>query len=152
MSGGAGAGASAGGAGQGGEAGSGAGSGGSSANACGNAICNFDETCESCEADCGACIPTVSGQVYHVAMGQSGASDSNDGLAAQLSGSHGPWRTVSHAGATAQAGDLVLVHQGSYDEDVWLAHSGTQADPIRIFVMPGETARVTSIGLQAQLC
>ena len=70
---------------------------------------------------------------YYVSKA-SGASDSNDGLAASyVSGTHGPWTTVSHAASTAIAGDVVLVAAGTYSGNVTIANSGNSSAPIRFY-------------------
>ena len=43
---------------------------------------------------------------YHVAQGDSQASDENPGTAAR------PWRTIGKAAATLQPGERVIVHRG----------------------------------------
>ncbi|MGD0094051.1 MAG: right-handed parallel beta-helix repeat-containing protein [Planctomycetota bacterium] len=61
---------------------------------------------------------------YHVACGAANASDDNAGAANQ------PWRTLAKAAATAQAGDVVLIHAGRYAESVQVKNAGTPGQPI----------------------
>ncbi len=85
---------------------------------------------------------------YHVAREAPGASDANDGLSATyIGGLQGPWRTITHAGQTAVAGDEVLCYSGDYrDEDsgwgvgfIPLAQSGTESAPIQFGAAPDQT-------------
>ena len=70
---------------------------------------------------CAVLIDTsVYGATFHVAKNHPSASDSNNGLApTYTSDNRGPWKTLGKAGATAKAGDVVLVYDGDYrHEDV----------------------------------
>jgi parallel beta-helix repeat protein len=48
-----------------------------------------------------------------------------------------PWRTIRRAAAAARAGDLVVVHPGTYMESVAIAVSGTAMAPIEYRADPG---------------
>ena len=61
---------------------------------------------------------------YHVATTQPAASDDNPGTVAK------PWKTIAKAAATAQAGDTVLIHAGTYAESVSVKNAGTPDKPI----------------------
>jgi hypothetical protein len=61
---------------------------------------------------------------YHVATAAPSAADSNPGTLAQ------PWKTIAKAAATAQAGDTVFIHAGTYPEAVKVRNSGTSEKPI----------------------
>jgi hypothetical protein len=66
--------------------------------------------------------PAVSqAAVYYVATT---GSDSAPGTQAQ------PWKTISHAAGVVNAGDTVIVEDGTYVETVSLTHSGTSSSPI----------------------
>ncbi len=68
-------------------------------------------------------VPTGSGRVYHVAID---GSDSNDG-----SEQH-PFATVSHAVQSAGPGDTVMIHAGTYHEEVHLPSGGNEQAPLTI--------------------
>lgn len=61
---------------------------------------------------------------YHVAGMLQSSSDSNPGTLAQ------PWKTISKAALTVEAGDTVLIHGGTYRESVVVPHPGTASKPI----------------------
>jgi hypothetical protein len=61
---------------------------------------------------------------YHVAPGVQGAADDNPGTLAK------PWKTIARAAATAQAGNTVLIHAGTYPESVTIKNAGTADKPI----------------------
>lgn len=50
-----------------------------------------------------------------------------------------PWRTIRHAAAVAQAGDVVVVRAGTYVEWVSLTRSGAAGAPIEFRGEPGAT-------------
>ncbi|MBN2583690.1 MAG: right-handed parallel beta-helix repeat-containing protein [Planctomycetes bacterium] len=52
-------------------------------------------------------------------------------------------RTISEAAAKAEAGDVVVIHDGVYRETVTVARSGTPDKPIRFEAAPGEHVVVT---------
>jgi hypothetical protein len=58
--------------------------------------------------------------VYYVAKT---GSDSNSGSASA------PWLTIGHAALEAKAGDTVFVGNGTYNESVLFANSGTSSAP-----------------------
>jgi hypothetical protein len=64
---------------------------------------------------------TAVAAAYHAATN---GNDSNTGTQAQ------PWRTIQHAAKTMVAGDTVIVHGGTYDEDVSLVRSGSKGKRI----------------------
>jgi len=61
---------------------------------------------------------------YHVAPTVEDASDNNPGTGGQ------PWKTIAKAALTAQAGDTVLIHAGTYPESVAVKNAGTTGKPI----------------------
>lgn len=67
---------------------------------------------------------------YHVSVK---GSDSDAGTAAA------PFRTVQQAASVANAGDLVLVHAGTYRETLRPTRSGNPGSPIVFKAAPGET-------------
>ena len=77
--------------------------------------------------------------VYHVSPS---GNDASPGTAAQ------PWRTIQHAADTAGPGDTVLVHAGTYTEDVHLQRSGASEAPIAFQTAPNERAIVGSLQLE----
>ncbi len=59
-----------------------------------------------------------------------------------------PWRTIQHGIDVAQAGDLVCVRGGIYNELVSMTRSGSlAAGPIVLQSVPGETAIIDGTGL-----
>ncbi|MGQ9572825.1 MAG: choice-of-anchor Q domain-containing protein [Dehalococcoidia bacterium] len=70
---------------------------------------------------------------HHVSPG------GNDGDAGTA---QAPWRTIQHAADTAQPGDTVCVHGGSYSEEVTFSRSGTAGAPVTFGAAPGETPTV----------
>ena len=75
---------------------------------------------------------------YHVAKT---GSDANDGSAAA------PFLTVAKAASIAVAGDVVVIHEGTYEEMLRPANNGTAAAPI-VFRSAGED-RVILTAMQA---
>jgi hypothetical protein len=69
---------------------------------------------------------SAAAETYHVAPG---GSDTASGAA------HAPWATLQHAADTVQAGDTVLVHEGSY-RGFQIETDGTAANPI-VFLAAG---------------
>jgi hypothetical protein len=66
--------------------------------------------------------PVVSGTTYYVSI------TGNDGAAGTLAA---PWRTIQHAANTMVAGDMTIVEDGTYNENmIQPARSGTQSSPI----------------------
>lgn len=51
-----------------------------------------------------------------------------------------PWRTLTHAAATAAAGDSVFLRGGTYSQRVVFTRSGTPSAPIVFRSQPGEAA------------
>jgi parallel beta-helix repeat protein len=66
-------------------------------------------------------LPKAWANVYYVATN---GNDSNNGTAAS------PWLTIQQAANTAQAGDLVYVKAGTYNERLIISHSGTASNEI----------------------
>jgi len=73
---------------------------------------------------------------------------------ASLGNSSAPWRTVHRAAAAATAGDVVVIHAGTYVESVYLSHSGTadnpivfSADPGAVLMSPNPTASMEAFSL-----
>jgi len=63
------------------------------------------------------------GNVYYVTTG---GKDTNNGLSLET-----PWRTVTHAAAQGEAGDIVRIRLGAYtNENVVVANSGMKGLPI----------------------
>ncbi len=77
----------------------------------------------SCLAIC-FCIGAAHTAVAVTCHVATNGNDSNTGTQAQ------PWRTIQHAAETMVAGDTVIVHGGTYDEDVSLVRSGSKGKRI----------------------
>lgn len=75
--------------------------------------------------------------IYHVSPSRTNAADTNSGSEAE------PWKTISKAAATLQAGDTVAVHAGTYRERIVMKTSGTSEKPIQFVAAPGEWVVVT---------
>ena len=88
---------------------------------------------------------------YHVASQAPGASDSNNGLAASLSGQNGPWKTIRRALDAARSGDVVNVYSGDYRAEgtLQISRGGNAGSPIRFQAVVGETAIVQGFAMEA---
>jgi|GEM_PF-1163690 len=71
----------------------------------------------------------IVGKTYHVAKT---GSDANDGTAAS------PFLTLNKAGLEAQAGDTVIIHEGTYRETFTPQNNGTLTSPIIFQAAEGE--------------
>lgn len=60
-------------------------------------------------------------------------NDHNSGLSPKEA-----WRTLSHAAVAARPGDTVLVHEGAYNEDVFVRVTGDKDRPVTFRAAPGE--------------
>jgi hypothetical protein len=69
------------------------------------------------------------GRTYYVSPA---GSDANPGS------SERPWRTVQHALDRLRPGERVLVHAGTYTEDIVIDRAGTASAPITVAAYPGE--------------
>jgi len=67
------------------------------------------------------------------------ATNGNDNNAGTLTS---PFRTISQAATIAQAGDIIYIRGGTYDETITPPNSGTENNYITFTVYPGETATV----------
>ncbi|MBI5388182.1 MAG: right-handed parallel beta-helix repeat-containing protein [Verrucomicrobia bacterium] len=74
---------------------------------------------------------------YVVAQNHSQASDDHPGTRDR------PWKTISKAAARVAASDTVVVHAGTYREQVLVKASGTGEQPIRFVAAPGDWVVVT---------
>ena len=84
-------------------------------------------------------ITAVRGIAFYVSTT---GSDSNPGTLSS------PWRTIQHAANSVQAGDIVYVRGGVFNESVNVSVSGSAiAGPITFQSYPGETAIVDGTGL-----
>lgn len=61
---------------------------------------------------------------YHVWQTGPDASDDGPGSLDK------PWKTITKAASTVQAGDTVFIHAGIYAEVVTIQNAGTEAKPI----------------------
>lgn len=59
--------------------------------------------------------------------------DRNDGLTVEKA-----WRTVTHAGQRAMAGDTVMIHSGTYEQTVNVRHTGDKQAPVTFRAAPGQ--------------
>jgi hypothetical protein len=81
--------------------------------------------------------------VYYVDQDNPDANDSNPGAEAQ------PWKTLTKAAGTAQAGDTVLVKAGIYNETLRPINSGTPGAMITFKAYPGQAAVIDGRGASA---
>ena len=58
-----------------------------------------------------------------------------------------PWRTLAHAGAAAVAGQTVLIREGTYNERLRPANSGSVGAFLTFAAFPGETATLDGSGI-----
>jgi hypothetical protein len=95
-------------------------------------------------ASAGIGTQTAVNCTYYVAPG---GDNTNPGTLAQ------PWRTFQHAADTAQAGDTVCFHGGTYsiDEVTHLTQSGTTESPITFIAYPSETPILDGGGSTGEL-
>lgn len=77
------------------------------------------------------------GRTFHVSQ-KKGASDSLDGSADH------PFATISRAAEVAQAGDTVIIHEGTYRETVTPQHDGTATKPIVYKAAEGENVTISA--------
>jgi hypothetical protein len=102
--------------------------------------------------------PLLSGSLpaatYYVDQSDPRASDDAAGTEAS------PWKTINHAATVLQAGDTVLVKEGTYNVGAspgWAApavgpsHSGTVDNPITFQACPGHRVTITTSGGQAAI-
>ena len=75
----------------------------------------------------------IAGNIYHVAPY---GNDANPGTA------EAPWRTIQHAADIVQPGDTVLVHTGTYTEEVTFSSSGMAGAPITFTAAPDEVVTI----------
>src|SRR5690242_3923774 len=76
---------------------------------------------------------------YYVATGAAGASDSNNGLSATVSGQNGPWKTIRKAIDAARPGDVVNVYTGDYRSEgtLQITRGGSSGSPIQFKAASG---------------
>ncbi len=84
------------------------------------------------------CAVGVFGGTYYVSPA---GSDSSPGTEAQ------PWATVQKAANTLNAGDTVLIRNGTYPELVNITRSGAEGQPITFANYPGEEPVIDANGL-----
>lgn len=91
---------------------------------------------------------------YYVDQNHPQASDENAGT------EEAPWLTINHAATVLQAGDTVLVKQGTYnvgaspswaEPAVGPSQSGTKNNPIKFAAFPGNRVKITTSGGQAAI-
>ncbi len=87
---------------------------------------------------------------YHVASGAAGASDSNNGLSASVSGQNGPWKTIRHAIDAARAGDVVYVYSGDYRSEgtLQISRGGSSGSPIQFRAASGNRPTVQGFAIK----
>ncbi|MDO6761474.1 carbohydrate-binding protein [Tamlana sp. 2_MG-2023] len=66
-------------------------------------------------------------------------NDSNSGTEAS------PYRTIEKAANVAVAGDVVIIHEGTYEETLTPKNSGTAGNPITFRGAPGEAVIITAM-------
>lgn len=79
----------------------------------------------------------IAGNTYYVSQ-QEGASDCNPGTI------DAPFRTLAKAGAVAQAGDTVIIREGTYRETFAPQNDGTATSPIIFKAYEGENPVITT--------
>lgn len=82
----------------------------------------------------------VKAREYHVSVS---GNDSNPGTLSN------PWRTVQHAANSVAPGDTVLIHGGTYEEEVVFRYSGTPEAPITFSAAADETVTVEGLEIAA---
>jgi len=75
---------------------------------------------------------------YYVALN---GNDNNSGTESQ------PWRTISKAARTVDAGGTVYVMEGVYNEQVWVENSGSPDKWITFAAYPGQSVTIDGTGL-----
>ena len=75
-------------------------------------------------------------KLYVVDQNHPKASDENPGTP------EAPWKTIGKAAATVRAGQTVYVMEGSYPEQIKVAHSGAEGKPIVFKGLPRHKAKV----------
>lgn len=85
-------------------------------------------------------IGTVTaGTTYHVSVDHARASDANSGTEAY------PFKTLQKAGQVAQAGDTVIIHEGTYREVLAPQNNGTPMAPITFRAAEGENVVISAL-------
>ncbi|MBR6729116.1 MAG: hypothetical protein IKL80_03050, partial [Clostridia bacterium] len=80
----------------------------------------------------------ATGHTYYVAQNAQNASDENVGDAAS------PWKTLTHAGKVVQAGDTVIVKEGTYRETLTVKNNGEPGRPISFVAAEGEEVIISA--------
>lgn len=80
---------------------------------------------------------------YYVSA--TGGSDSNPGTLSQ------PWKTIGKANSTLQAGDTVFIRQGTYNQTIRPAKSGSSGSPITYARYDDEQVTITNVYDGAEL-
>ena len=97
-----------------------------------------------CLAACAFLLPaTLHAATYVVDQAAPGAADSNPGTDQQ------PFLTVQRAANAAQAGDIICVMAGKYDERINVKSGGTEGQPVVFRAMPRHAATVSGFDLEA---
>jgi parallel beta-helix repeat protein len=80
------------------------------------------------------------------------SSNGDDGEENKLAPKNKPWKTIQHAVDMAQAGDVIYIRSGQYDESVKIFNvKGNESAPITFQAYPGETVIINSpdwVGIQ----
>lgn len=82
-------------------------------------------------------IGITRGAAYYVSQSNPAAADTNAGTEAQ------PWRTLGRAAGAVGPGDMVLIGDGVYREQLRIEKSGTAQKPIRFEALPGANVVLT---------
>jgi len=85
-------------------------------------------------------LPALSA-TYYIDKNHPSASDSNAGTSESL-----PWKTISKANSTLQAGDTVFIKAGDYPNNIYPARSGTAGNPITYKRFGTDVVNVKSTG------
>ena len=102
-------------------------------------IVSDDEIFAQLQAELSEYIPSpVPGKTYHVAKSAS-ASDANSGTEKY------PFATLKKAAAVAKAGDIVIIHEGTYREILRPLNDGTKSSPIIFRAAEGENVVISAL-------
>ena len=102
-------------------------------------IVNDEEIFAQLQDELSEYIPSPTpGKTYHVAKSAS-ASDANSGTKKY------PFATLKKAAAVAKAGDIVVIHEGTYRETLRPLNDGTKSSPIIFRAAEGENVVISAL-------
>lgn len=77
--------------------------------------------------------PVATGKTYYIAINGDNNNPGNEAL---------PWRTLNHAVYALNAGETVLVKNGTYQESLYINKSGSPGKPITYKAYPGHVPKI----------